>query len=384
MRFYNPRDPASRWNGYFFVFAFGDNQSLFVDLTGSQGTTEDSSLVVMGAEIRGIALTSCEGAVVEGNHVYNCWIGGPYASPLDDSVSQPTTPPTLAREERLDSLNALNTRSLIVRNNFYKNVAIGPYWNMGGVSGAVLAGKPSYGVDVVTVPTSNNHDLWVGARVRIEFDTSQPAFDGLREVTAVPSAFAFQYKVAAGIIGGPSGAASYRVVSGVDFLTIDGNIIELADLDEMEFAIKEYPLADPLATAASAQTYRAYGIVIGDNGLSTLAGPHAHRQVFIRNNKIRYVEGQSNATIAGLGRPAGGGMQLAGIKQLHVTHNVVDLNAPNKLRTFRCGTVRFFHNTRPDGEFITGWLGDFNNHYDEPGSLAEDAFILSLFKTRRR
>jgi hypothetical protein len=51
--------------------------------------------------------------------------------------------------------------------------------------------------------------------------------------------------------------------SAPDFLTIDGNIIELADLDETEFAIKEYPLA---ANPAE-QAYRPYGIVVADNGL---------------------------------------------------------------------------------------------------------------------
>ena len=161
----------------------------------------------------------------------------------------------------------------------------------------------------------------------------------------------------------------------VSELTIDCNVIELADLDATEFGIKEYPLA----ANAAAQTYRAFGIVVGDNGLSAVAGPYAHRQVFIRNNKIRYVDGQRGATVVGLDAPAGAGMQLAGIKVLHVTHNVVDVNAAAgpKLRAFRIGTARFFHNSRPDGDIIP-------HRYDEPESLADDAFILSLFERRRR
>jgi len=170
------------------------------------------------------------------------------------------------------------------------------------------------------------------------------------------------------------------VVSGVDYLTIDGNVIELADLDETEFALKEYPLA----ASAAAQTHRAYGIVVADNGLSALAGPYAHRQVFIRNNKIRYVDALKISTVAGIGSPAGAAMQLAGIKQLHVTYNVMDLNAPNKLRTFRIGMARFFHNTRPGGEIVAGWKGDTDCHYDEPETVAEDAFLLSMLTRRRR
>jgi hypothetical protein len=66
-------------------------------------------------------------------------------------------------------------------------------------------------------------------------------------------------------------------------------------------------------------------------------------------------------------------MQLAGIQVLHVTHNVVDANAAagQKLRAFRIGTARFFHNTRPDGDIIP-------HRYDEPETLAEDAARLQL------
>jgi hypothetical protein len=383
VRFYNPRDPASRWNGYFFVFAGYDDHSLYVDMTGTQGTTDDLSLVLMGAEIRGIAVSSCQGAVVEQNQIHNCWIGGPYASPLDDSVSTPTTPPTLAREERLDLLNALNIRSLIVRDNHYRNVAAGPYWNMGGVSTAVTGNSISYdmntGVVTVTTAGGKNHKLWLNARVKIE-SAPHPAYEGVQEVSEFTNT-TFKYVLAPGLSNMSSGTASYRVVSGVDYLTIDGNVIGLAELDETEFGIKEYPLAPN----AAAQTYRAFGIVVADNGVSALAGAYAHRQVFIRNNKIRYVDGQKAATVPGLDVPAGAGMELAGIKQLHVTHNVVDANAAagQKLRTFRIGTARFFHNTRPDGDIIAGWKGDTNGHYDDPESLAEDAFVLSLFGRKR-
>lgn len=53
LRFCNPRDPASRWNGYFPVITY-DPDRLYIDLTSSQGTTDDSSLVVMGTEIRNL------------------------------------------------------------------------------------------------------------------------------------------------------------------------------------------------------------------------------------------------------------------------------------------------------------------------------------------
>jgi len=302
---------------------------------------------------------------------------------MDDSVSEPSVPPTLAREERLDPLNALNTRSLIVRLNTYRNVAAGPYFNMGGTSGSVV-GSMSYVAEtgIVTVTTEAAHKLWIGARVRIE-DADDPRYEGTFEVVDVHDYAGswisyFTYQIEPGLQNLEVGHANYRVISGVDYLAIEDNHIQLLDLDETEFAIKEYPVA----SSASGQTYRAYGIVVADNGLSTEAGPHTHRQVLIRNNKIRYTDGQVLPTMAGIGAPAGGGMQLAGIAQVQVTNNVVDLNASNPMRTFRCGTVRFFNN-RKYSTIIPGWKWDVNGHYDEPETLAEDAFIMWMLQRRR-
>lgn len=95
-------------------------------------------------------------------------------------------------------------------------------------------------------------------------------------------------------------------------------------------------------------------------------------------NDVRY------SAADGFGLAGGGGMQLAGIAQLQVTHNALALNAPNPLRTLRCGTVRFFNNQKPGGAVIAGWKWDVNGHYDEPATLAEDAFILRMLHRKKR
>jgi len=77
-------------------------------------------------------------------------------------------------------------------------------------------------------------------------------------------------------------------------------------------------------------------------------------------------------------------MQLTGIKHLQVTHNMVDLNARNALRTFRCGKVRFYNNKKPGGGIVPGWKGDTNGHYDEPATIAEDAFIMWILRKGKR
>ncbi len=259
LRFENPKNAASRWNGYFPITVIPASDAFFVSLASSLGTNDDSSFVIMGTEFRGIAVSSCLNAVVEQNQIHNCWIGGPYQSLLDDSVSEPTVPPTLVREERLDPLNASNVRSLVVRENFYRDVAVGPYWNMGGVSGAV-SNVVSYnsGNGLATVNTTEAHKLWVGARIKIE-SAPDSRYEGVREITEVHEvgvAYYFSFQLAAGLVGMPTGSASYRVVSGTDFLVIEHNHIHLADLTETEFAIKEYPFAASPSACSPAEQHR--------------------------------------------------------------------------------------------------------------------------------
>jgi hypothetical protein len=63
------------------------------------------------AEYRALSMGACHGGVVEGNQIHNVKIGGPYQ-------------------------DKLSTREIIVRNNTYRNVIKGPYWNL-GVSSAI-------------------------------------------------------------------------------------------------------------------------------------------------------------------------------------------------------------------------------------------------------
>jgi hypothetical protein len=163
----------------------------------------------------------------------------------------------------------------------------------------------------------------------------------------------------------------------VDFLLIENNVIELMDLDETEFAIKEYT---PAGTPAF-QTYRACGIIVGDNGLCPRTGPYAHGFVLVRDNKIYYVDGRMTAMWDGLGPPAGRALQIAGAKHVHFKHNVAVLHGRNPLQIFRCGPTYCFNNKDAKRlRLIPGWNGDTDGHYDEPETIAEDVFVLAMLK----
>jgi hypothetical protein len=65
-------------------------------------------------DIRGLSMAWCKGGTVDGNQVHNTKYGGP-------------------------CIGRSSSRDFVVRNNFYKNVAKGPYWNLATMSVASLA-----------------------------------------------------------------------------------------------------------------------------------------------------------------------------------------------------------------------------------------------------
>ena len=75
-------------------------------------------------------------------------------------------------------------------------------------------------------------------------------------------------------------------------------------------------------------------------------------------------------------------MLLAGIKLLHVTHNLVDVNGA--LRTFRCGKARFYNNSKWGEPIVPGFNAESQSFHDEPEVTLEDAFLLSLLMKRKR
>ncbi len=75
-------------------------RNCFVDCAFGQPPVPD-----LTKDFRGPSITWCKGGIVEGNQVHNTKYGGPYISKS-------------------------SARDLVVRNNFYKNAAKGPFWNL--------------------------------------------------------------------------------------------------------------------------------------------------------------------------------------------------------------------------------------------------------------
>jgi hypothetical protein len=246
-------------------------------------------------ESRGVSMSWCRGGVVEGNHVHNTKYGGPYSEKT-------------------------STRDLVVRNNFYKNVAKGPYWNL-GQSGASSLGSGSLARSgTVGTVTITNHGLAAGDRVKLT--TSDSSLDGVYRVVSV-SGNDFTVTMAN---SGPTSAtvnSAYRVFS-TDKLVVEGNIVELA-------------------TGSNG----AIAVHVHDNATAALTPDYAHGEVIIRNNKVRYLDGSFDASNAGYA------LHANGAKSLLPQNNVVECVPANPIRNQRSGSVSYFNNRTPGG-VLTG------------------------------
>ena len=305
-------------------------RNCYVDCVVSPPTTPNPNPTT--AKFRGLSMGWCRGGVVEGNHVYNADIGGPYQ-------------------------DARSVRDMIVRNNFFKNVARGPFLNLGQLGATLLSSNASLsvgsGVATISGGGLNVSTLSVGDRVSI-VTTSPTTFTGVYEIATVQTSPSVQFTIRTSLAGSATVTSVKKVLS-VGRAIIEGNVIELA------------------------QVSGAIAVGVADNNAgSTYAEPpdYAHGDVIVRNNKIRYVDGAA---------PNDGGAKLIeveGVKNLQVKDNVLDTIATAPLVNARCGNGTYFNNRTPAGALIRGLNSDTGRKYDELETDAEDAFVMAMFNER--
>lgn len=281
------------------------------------------------AKYRGLAMSWCHGGVIVGNQIHNVDIGGPY---IDGQRS---------------------TRDVIVRDNHYRNVARGPFWNLGTLATEVGPGALAWSGTVGTVSgLSTFKDFEPGTRVRLIM--SPVDYNG---VYVVQTKTATTFTVALLTTGtGLVTVASARKVFGVNRVIVEGNNIELA---------------------SGVSGVRAIAVVDNNDSSPYVEPPdYVHEQVILRNNKIRYVD---NAAPNGAASTL---IELKGVRNIIVQNNVLDTMAAEPIQTARCGTETYFDNRTVAGKFL-GKPGFTNNDFDATLQIpSDDAFVLSLFDHR--
>jgi hypothetical protein len=277
------------------------------------------------AEYHALSMAWCRGGVIEGNQVHNTQYGGPY-------------------------INSSSSRDLVVRNNVYRNVFKGPYWNLGTLASSYGSGSLTRNGAVATVTVPTGHYLSQGDRVRIAGTPND--FDGIHQVTGVAgNTFTFATSKTAG----SATLNSIQKVFGVDRLVVEGNTVELAGQTAGELI----------------------GIHVHDNGLTGQdpAYPaYPFGDVVIRQNKIRYLEGWFDPGWSGEG------IRVAGAKNVIISENVLHCAPANPIKDFRCGSVTYFHNDTPASALIQGYDGVANSKYSELETEAEDALLLTILQ----
>ena len=285
---------------------------------------------------RALSMGWCRGGVLEGNQIYNADIGGPYQ-------------------------DGRSVRDMIVRNNFFKNVARGPFLNLGQVITTNLTSGGtgitwSSGIGHVSGGTMNLASLSNGDRVSLKTTPTQSTVDGVYVVTNLTGNTRFDVvtNVASPVNGNIS---SIQKILSVGRAIVEGNVIELA----------------PNTTAG--QNGVALGVSDNNAGGTPYIEPpdYAHGDIVFRNNKIRYVDGVFNASNLGYGS------DVSGAKNLQVLNNVVDCAPVNPLKNSRTGNATYFNNLTSNGVLIQGFKADApTKKYDELATQADDAFVMAF------
>jgi hypothetical protein len=280
-------------------------------------------------EARGLSLAWCKAGVVEGNQIHNTKYGGP-------------------------CLTKASSRDVTVRNNFYKNVAKGPFWNLGTLSASSLSTLVRDTDHTIAIAaTTSAHGMLAGDRVKIDVAGAASFYEGIFVIKDVPSSTTFRYQMQGDPLGNGSSPTMQKIF-GVSKLVVEGNTVELA-------------------TGSTGSV----GIHIDDSALSPQAPDYAHGDVIVRDNKIRYVDGAFDPGFSGYG------VQVNGAKNVLVRNNVVETAQTPLLRNNRCGSVKYFNDKTPAGALIQGVdEGNSNKKYDELETDAEDAMVLALFNRR--
>jgi hypothetical protein len=244
---------------------------------------------------------------------------------------------------------------MIIRRNTFKNVKRGPWWKLGGLSGNIGTGLTlSRSGTVATVSVGSNHDLEVADRVQIT-NSSPASFNGVYAITKVPSLSTFEIAVASDLASSATNI-TLKKLFGLSNLLVEKNVIELAIGSDGEIAIhiNDSKAEDPTpSTSFDTPDYDCL-------------------ETIIRENRIRYVNGQFETSYVGTG------IKVSGVKNVMVQNNVVEVAPSNPLKDFRCGTVNYFNNKTPAGALIQGVNGLDTTKYSELETEAEDALVLTL------
>lgn len=284
------------------------------------------------SKFRAISMASCVGGVVEGNNVMTCWFGGP-------------------------CFLKWSARSIVVRDNSYRNVVAGPYANYGtgGIGAVISVTSLTSATTLAEATTSSAHNLLPGDRVLIT-NVAPAAYNGLFLVTTVVNSTKFQYQTVTAPAANGSGAPMrMQKVLGVEKWIAESNVIELATSVTSPAPVGLF--CDAPAGALVAPAY-----MFGD--------------VFMTNNHVRYLDGTWSSSLPGYG------MDIKGFRNLQVDQNVIDVAASPSLKSGAGGVANYSENRTPAGVLVQGFSTVTNALFNELETDNDLALLNGFFSDK--
>lgn len=296
--------------------------------------TDAAAQSVVGAPFQGLSGDGGRRAVVEGNRIYNCRVGGPYH-------------------------DFYSTESLIVRKNYYYNVNTGVYQNLGTKSLYELEGNLAKSESVFTFTFINQaqNPFAIGEVVFISNTPDPDQLSGSYEVTDKGADW---FKFIKQTNQGPNPESVYKVkrVFGVQRIMIVDNVMELA-----LFAPGTQSHAAPSGVTMIAPT--------------DFSGLPIIRDALVRGNLIRHMGGISDPCARGDSR----GIDVSCCKSLIVESNVIGVESSDAaIKAYACGAVKALNNQDFSGKPVSALKWDVNPHQHIPEirTQAEDLFLTFL------
>jgi len=252
-------------------------------------------------------------------------------------------------------LQCRSARDLAVRNNVYRNVVRGPFFDLPAPD-LSLAISLTFAGTTAEATTSGEHPLTVGDRVFISgamvSGTAANAFNGVFVVSAVPAANKFQYIMASRPDSDAGGSPTMQKVLGLEKLIIESNLFELPS----------FRVGEP----------GAMGIQLDVDSAGILPPAYAFGDVLVRGNRFRYVDGQFDPAFVGFP------MNIKGARTLTVRDNVVETASEFVFLNSFCGSVRYFDNRTSAGDLAPVQEPATDRFTQELDRPAEDTLVLTL------
>jgi hypothetical protein len=348
-----PDSPDNPCNGLFQVteviskteFKFLAAQPINTQIIAPSYTFTGDMAIGMGHSFIGVGI--CTGGVVEGNRLLHGDKGGPW----NDTAS---------------------TLDIVARNNYYHDINVGAYRNMGHeISEKAATSLTRDGLVATCNVGKQEHGLVVGQVVHI----TNTHIGGLDEPLTDQRFNGYHIVTNVGVTPEPDGTRFFEYLmnkepqANADTLP-DENLPKFLPVSQDASLILENNVVELAFGRLQGYWSNPSGIQFGIDKESLFEQiPYTFRQVLLRENVIRQVDGKADFSHFGI--------IVRASEKLRADNNVIDVGGGG-VRFNKCVSPIFSNNLSTAGKVLRGYDEATGESQSELATRVEDALILSL------